>query len=66
MNFGTFLCLEKRTQKKIGYYEMENIDNPCLVTITVNPEEYLQVVKNLKLNKKYKKALKKRLKRDEL
>ena len=27
------------------------IDNPCLVTITANPKEYLKVLKNLKLNK---------------
>ena len=41
-------------RKKLGYYEIENIDNPCLVTIAVNSKEYLEVLKNLKLNKKHK------------
>ena len=26
-------------KKKLGYYEVENIDNPCYVTIAVNPKE---------------------------
>ena len=41
-------------RKKLGYYEIENIDNPCLVTIAVNPKEYLEILKNLALNKKHK------------
>ena len=31
-----------------------DIDNPCLVTIAVNPKKYLQVLKKLKLDKKRK------------
>ena len=41
-------------RKKIGYYEIENIDNPCLVTIALNLKEHLEVLNNLKLNKKHK------------
>ena len=41
-------------RKKLGYYEIENIDNPCLVTIAVNLKEYLEVFKKLKQNKKHK------------
>ena len=40
--------------KKICYYEIENIDNPCIITLAVNPKEYLEMLKNLILNKKYK------------
>ena len=40
-------------RKKLGYYEIENIDNPCLVTIAVNLKEYLEVFKKLKQNKKH-------------
>ena len=45
---------KKSIRKKLGYCEIENIDNPCLVTITVNLKEYLKVLKKLKLNKKHK------------
>ena len=45
---------KENRRKKLGYYEIENIDNPCLVTIAVNPKEYLEVLKNLKLDKKHK------------
>ena len=53
-NFGIFLDLGKKAEKKLGYYEIENIDNPCLVTTAVNPKEYLEVFQNSKLNKKHK------------
>ena len=47
--------VEKREQKKrLGYYEIENIDNPCFVTLAVNPKEYFEIFKNLKSNKKHK------------
>ena len=45
---------KKSRIKKLGYFEIENFDNPCLVTIAVNPKEYLKVLKNLKLNKNHK------------
>ena len=35
-------------KKKLGYYEIENIDNPYLVTITFNAKEYLEVFKKIK------------------
>ena len=40
--------------KKLCYYEIGNIDNPCIITLAVNPKEYLEMLKNLILNKKYK------------
>ena len=40
--------------KKPGYFEIGNIDNPCLVTLTINPKEYLEILKNFALNKKHK------------
>ena len=45
---------KENRKKKLGYYEIENIDNPCLVTIALNLKEYLEVLNNLKLNKKHK------------
>ena len=46
--------IDKREEKKkkLGYYEI--IDNPCFVTLTVNPKEYFEIFKNSKSNKKHK------------
>ena len=41
-------------RKKLGYYEIKNIDNPCVVTLDVNPKEYLEILKSMTLNKKHK------------
>ena len=35
-------------KERLGYYEVENIDNPCLAAIAVNPIEYLEVLKKIK------------------
>ena len=40
--------------KKLGYYEIENINNPFLVTLAMNPKEYLDLLKDMLLNKKHK------------
>ena len=51
---GVFLVLGKKTDKeKLGYYEIENIDNPSLVSLAVNPKEYLELLKDMLLNKKH-------------
>ena len=53
---GVFLVLGKKTDKeKLGYYEIENIDNPCLVSLAVNPKELLnlELLKDMLLNKKH-------------
>ena len=47
-----FGARKESRRKKLGYYEIENIDNPCILTLTVNPKEYLEMLKNLILNKK--------------
>ena len=40
--------------KKLLDYEIENIDNLNICTITINPEEYFEKFKNRKINKKHK------------
>ena len=36
----------------MGLYEIENIDNPNISTIAVNPNEYFEKLKNRSINKK--------------
>ena len=42
------------TQKQMGLFEIENIDNPNVCTIAVNPKEYFEKFKNKSVNKKHK------------
>ena len=50
-NFG---ARKKQKQKKLGYFEIENIDNPCILTIAVNPKEYFEMFKDKNINKNTK------------
>ena len=52
--FDNFFCRNESTKKKVGLYEVESIDNANLVTIAVNPKEYIEIFKNKDLNKKHK------------
>ena len=35
-----------KKNKQVGLYEIENIDNPNLVTIAINPKEYFEKYKD--------------------
>ena len=39
-------------KKKLGYFNIENIDDPCMAT--VKPEEYIETFKSEYVNKKHK------------
>ena len=39
-------------KKKLGYFNIENIDDPCMVT--VKPEEYIETFKSEYVNKNHK------------
>ena len=41
-------------QKVLGLYEVESINDPCLVTLATNPKEYLEYFKGESVNKKHK------------
>ena len=43
-----------KDQKVIGLYEVEHINNPCYVTLAVNPKEYFEYFKSNLTNKKHK------------
>ena len=49
--FDQFFCRNLLTKKKVGLYEVESIDNPNVVTIAVNPKEYIEIFKSKDLNK---------------
>ena len=38
----------------LGLYEVESVNDPCLVTLAANPKEYLQYFKSQAINKKHK------------
>ena len=43
---------DENTKKVMGLYEINNIDNPNICTIAINPKEYFEKFKNRKINKK--------------
>ena len=49
-----FNVQDKSKKKQVGLYEIENIDNPDLVTIVINPKEYFEKYKDYSINKKHK------------
>ena len=54
-NLGILEGARKESRrKKLGYYEIENISNPCNLTLAVNPKEYLKMLKDPFINKKHK------------
>ena len=50
-NFG---ARKEQKRNKIEYSKIENIDNPCILTLAVNPKEYLELFEDKNLNKKHK------------
>ena len=55
---GRFTVRNKDLRKKLGYFAIENIDDPCLVTVAVNPKEYVEQlsIKNIKGLEKVRQA----------
>ena len=36
-----------RDKKKLSLYEVHRVDNPCYVTLTVNPKEYFEFFRTI-------------------
>lgn len=49
-----FNAQKPETQKVLGLYEVEHIDDSCYVTLAVNPKEYIEYFKSEKVSKKHK------------
>ena len=45
------VCIPEN-QRVLGLYEVENINDPCLVTLAINPKEYFEYFKSENVNKK--------------
>ena len=45
---------DPKDSKVLGLYEVEHIDDPCYVTLAVNPKEYFEYFKSELINKKHK------------
>ena len=43
-----------QNQKVLGLYKVEHVDDPCYVTLVVNPKEYFEYFKSDSVNKKHK------------
>ena len=44
----------KTLKKKLRYYEIEHIDNPCQIVLAIKFNKYFENFENKKSNKKYK------------
>ena len=53
-SLGKNFLPEMNLSKKLGYYEIEHIDDPCEVTIAINPKVYLEKFQSENVNKKHK------------
>ena len=49
-----FNSRKENLHKCLGYFEIENIDNLCILTVACNPKEYFELFENNKVNKKHK------------
>ena len=48
-----FNVRDTSTEKQVGLYEIESIDNPNIVTIAVNPKEYFEKYRDKSFSKKH-------------
>ena len=54
-NFG---IRNEKLKKKLGYYEIESIENTCQIVLAINPKEYYEKFRDLNANKKHKRMKK--------
>ena len=52
--WGKFSARKENLRKCLCYSEIENIDDPCFLTIACNPKEYYELFENSHVNKKHK------------
>lgn len=48
-----FDSYDVKLEKQVGLYEVESINNPNVITITINPIEYFELFRDKKFNEKH-------------
>ena len=49
-----FNARKKDLRKCLGYFEIEHIGDPCILTIVCNAKDYFEIFVGRKINKKHK------------
>ena len=52
--WNKFNARKPELEKRLRCFEIESIDNPCQVVVTVNPKEHYEQFENFSSNKKHK------------
>ena len=52
--YEQFNCKNEKLKKRVGFFEVENIDKPNVITIALNPKEYYERFIDYSDNKKHK------------
>ena len=52
--YDKFNCRNESLKKRVGFFEVENIDTPNIITIALNPKEYYERFADTTDNKKHK------------
>ena len=52
--YEQFNCRNEKLKKRVGFFEIESIDKPSVITIALNPKEYYERFINHSDNKKQK------------
>ena len=52
--WAQFNVQDKKLKKQVGLFEAESISIPNVITISINPKEYLEEFEDLSINKKHK------------
>ena len=52
--WAQFGVQNKKLEKQVGLYEIESIDNPNILTVSINPKEYFEKYRDKTSNKKHK------------
>ena len=52
--WAQFNVQDKKLKKQVGLFEAENVNKANVITIAINPKEYLEEFEDLSINKKHK------------
>ena len=52
--WAQFGVQNKKIKKQVGLHEIESINNPNILTISINPKEYFEKYRDKRINKKHK------------